>query len=731
MNKVLLIIPPFTQINTPYPSTPYLKGFLNSKNIQSSQVDLSNEVVNQLFSAQGLKNIFDIAIEKKQTFSKNAERILKLKNEYLNTINHVITFLQGNNSTLSYQICNDNFLPKASRFQQITDLEWAFGIMGYSEKAKHLATLYLEDISDFITETIDPNFGFSRYAEKLGRYAHNFDKIELELNKPPTYVQQIMFELLEQKIIGCNPTIIGISVPFAGNIFSALCCGKWIKEHYPDIKIIMGGGFCNTELRSISDKRFFSYFDFLTLDDGEIPIFQIIQYLDKNIEINDLKRTFVLKDDIITFYDNNEISDCSINKNGTPDYSDLHLNKYISAIEIANPMHNLWSNGFWNKLSLAHGCYWAKCSFCDTSLDYISRFEPSDIEIFCNKIEEIVEKTGQTGFHFVDEAAPPNLLKQLAIELIRRRIKISWWTNIRFEKTFTYDLCYLLKEAGCIAVSGGLEVASDRLLKLINKGVTVEQVAKAAFNFSRNGIMVHAYLMYGFPTQSEQETIDSLEVVRQLFENRIVNSAFWHQFSMTVHSEVGKNPEKYYTKISDNQIGKFANNDLHFIDSKGCEHEKFSEGLRKSLLNFMHEIGFDFELSEWFDFKIHRTKIPKDYIYNIIKNQNIENNNQNNIVVWLSNIPTLKIRTKNKKGNTFEISELIFENKNKQLIINCEHIIAKWLLKILPELTIENIKKYKYPDLKSDFENFTNLNFEDFIINRNFKILKENGLIFV
>ena len=87
-----------------------------------------------------------------------------------------------------------------------------------------------------------------------------------------------------------------------------------------------------------------------------------------------------------------------------------------------------------------------------------------------DRIESVIQQTGKSGFHFVDEAAPPKLLKELALELIHRRLSISWWTNIRFERNFSLDLCRLLAASGCIAVSGGLESVSDRLLKLMNKG---------------------------------------------------------------------------------------------------------------------------------------------------------------------------------------------------------------------------------------------------------------------
>ncbi|VEB39725.1 bacteriocin maturation radical SAM protein 1 [Chromobacterium violaceum] len=231
-----------------------------------------------------------------------------------------------------------------------------------------------------------------------------------------------------------------------------------------------------------------------------------------------------------------------------------------------NPMHRLWSDGRWNKLTIAHGCYWKKCSFCDVTLDYISRYETASAELLVDRIEAIIAETGQTGFHFVDEAAPPKMLKALAEELLRRKVSISWWGNIRFEKSFTPELAQLLAESGCIAISGGLEVASDRLLKLMKKGVSVEQVARVTHGFAEAGILVHAYLMYGFPTQTVQDTVDALEYVRQLFDHGCIQSGFFHRFACTVHSPVGQNPEEYGVKLVPLPKGDFAKNDVGFID---------------------------------------------------------------------------------------------------------------------------------------------------------------------
>ena len=735
--KLFLITPPFTQLNTPYPATAYIKGFLNTINVNSVQADLGIEVILKLFSKSGLSPLTPIAgIE---NCSDNAKRIFALWDEYIKTIDSVIAFLQGKNPTLALQICQEDYLPEASRFAQLEELDWAFGSMGTQDKAKHLATLYLEDISDFIVECIDENFGFSRYAERLGRSANTFDELYATLHQKPTYIDELLFGLLKEKFETIKPALFLISVPFPGNLYSAFRSAQWVKKHYPEIKIVMGGGFPNTELRSLTDARVFEFFDFITLDDGELPVELICDLVfnspplegcpkDGLVSSGELKRTFILENGKVVYKNNATKPDYKQSQIGTPDYSDLLLDKYISVIEVVNPMHRMWSDGRWNKLTMAHGCYWGKCTFCDISLDYVKLYEPIAANLLCDRMEEMILQTGQNGFHFVDEAAPPALMRTLALEILRRKLSVTWWTNIRFEKSFSKDLAFLLKASGCIAVSGGLEVASDRLLKLIDKGVSVEQVAKVTRNFTDAGIMVHVYLMYGYPTQTVQETVDSLEMVRQMFQEGILQSGFWHQFAMTAHSPVGMYPEKYGVVKETEIIGSFANNDIEFIDKTGIDHEKFSFGLKKSLFNFMHGICFDFELQEWFDFKIPKTKIHPDFITNALKEETNFNTKANAKVVWLGGKPLIETFTKSKKGNSWEIMALTFHDKKESFSIQTSSNEGAWLVKLLDKLSVVNVKTYSFQEIKNDFEIHLQ-DFELFWYSKPVNTLRQYGLL--
>ncbi|MFT7401021.1 MAG: radical SAM superfamily enzyme YgiQ (UPF0313 family) [Hydrogenophaga sp.] len=613
--RVLSLIPPMTQLNTPYPSTAYLTGFLRSRAIDAVQEDLALALVLRLFTPAGLDAVRARALALKEADrSASLHAFLDQFAAYRSTIGPTIRFLQGGDSTLAHRIAARGLLPEGPRFAaldayQDADLDgnsgdplaWAFGALGTQDKARHIATLYLNDLADVIKGAVDARFEFVRYAESLASSQPTFEPLAAALAAPTTLIDELLIELTLAAIERHQPTLVLLSVPFPGAVYAALRMGQAIKARHPEVKIAMGGGYVNTELRELKEPRVFDFVDYMTLDAGERPVLSLIEHLRGERGAQRLQRTFVRNADGRVQYVNLAEPDIPFEDVGTPTWDGLALHKYLSLLDMLNPMHRLWSDGRWNKLTVAHGCYWKKCSFCDVSLDYIGRYETATAEELADRIQRIVEETGQTGFHFVDEAAPPKALKALAQELIRRDLNISWWGNIRFEKTFTPELAELLAQSGCIAMSGGLEVASDRLLHLMKKGVTVEQVARVTKGFSDAGILVHAYLMYGFPTQTVQDTVDALEYVRQLFEHGCIQSGFFHRFSCTVHSPVGQNPADYGVQLIPLPPVTFAKNDIGFIDPTGVDHDALGIGLRKAIYNYMHGLCVEDDVRRWFE----------------------------------------------------------------------------------------------------------------------------------
>jgi Radical SAM superfamily len=611
--KVLSVIPPMTQLNTPYPSTAYLTGFLRSRGVHAVQEDLALALVLRLLSPAGLALLRDeVAALPAARQTPQTRQFADEYPRYAATADRAMAFLQGRDATLAHRIASRSFLPEGERFRSLEvynelypedadPLIWAFGALGLQDRARHIATLYLNDLADVLRDAVDPRFEFVRYAEQLATSQPSFDPLATALAAPPNLIDQALHALTLDALARHKPQVVLLSVPFPGAVYAALRIAQTVKAVQPDAVIVLGGGFVNTELRELAEPRLFDFVDHVTLDAGERPLLALLEHVAGERSASRLVRSF--HRDAATGqvrYTNWPEPDVPFDETGTPTWDGLPLDGYLSLLDMLNPMNRLWSDGRWNKLTVAQGCYWKKCSFCDVSLDYISRYEAASASTLVDRIERIVDETGQTGFHFVDEAAPPKALRALAEELDRRGLEISWWGNVRFEKTFTPALAEQLADSGCIAISGGLEVASDRLLTLMKKGVSVEQVARVTKGFADAGILVHAYLMYGFPTQTVQDTVDALEYVRQLFQNGCIHSGFFHRFACTVHSPVGQNPQDYGITLLPLPDSPFAKNDVGFLDPTGTDHDALGRGLKKAIYNYMHGIGLEEDVRAWF-----------------------------------------------------------------------------------------------------------------------------------
>ena len=410
--RVLLLIPPLTQLNTPYPSTAYLTGFLKSRGIAAEQADLGIEMVLRLFSQTGLRRLFAQIRKQDHALPREAIAMLAREKAYLEWIEPVVSFLQGRNPGGASLLRRPGTLPRGPRFRGRTKLARS---MPPEDRAKHMATLFLEDLADLVQATVSPHFALSRYAEHIARSASSFDGIIEALHATPTLTDEFMLKSLQTHLDRVKPTLVGLSVPFPGNLYGAFRIAQAIKQHRPDLPIALGGGYANTELRRVADPRVFDYVDFITLDDGERPLLSLLEHLDGLRPRKELCRAFYREQNRVLFADNPNLSDLSMDDIGCPTYHGIDLDRYITILDSANPMHRLWSEGHWNKLTVAHGCYWKQCTFCDVGLNYIGRYEMTPTDRLIAQIEHLIAETGRRGFHFVDEAAPPAALKSLAL----------------------------------------------------------------------------------------------------------------------------------------------------------------------------------------------------------------------------------------------------------------------------------------------------------------------------
>jgi hypothetical protein len=571
--KVLLITPPLLQPNTPYAATPLLTAWLRSQGHNSVQADLSLELLLELFSKKGLAELF-------QTLGS-----FEQADAYLETIEPVIAFLQGKTSSLNVALPEGPHLARA--YDQEDQLGWNFRGLNDEDRARHLCSLYLDDIAEAF-KLADSNFGFSRYAEHL---SPNFPPLADSIEA--SFITRRLEALTDEVMAKHQPELVAITVPFPGCLVGALTIAQQIKKNHPDVKIVIGGGYVNTELRELTDSQIFDFVDYICLDSGMTPLLRIA-----NGETP--VRTFVREEGAVRFYEDDG-APVAHNDLPAPVFDDLPLDDYFGLFEVLNPVTRLWSDGRWNKLVLAHGCCWNRCAFCDTSIDYICRYDPAAPATICDWMVSMMMETGCNGFHFVDEALPPNLLDGLCDEILKRNLDIEWWGNIRFEKRLSKELIEKMAHAGCIAVTGGLETCCDRTLKLMRKGITVDGASEVIRNFAEAGMMTHAYLMYGFPTQTQDEVLQGLEKVRELMEEEALHSAFWHRFALTAHSEIARNPERFGIRLLPEEPTGFARNEIPFEGTFDHDLETVGSALRAATYNYQLGLGLDLPIPHWFE----------------------------------------------------------------------------------------------------------------------------------
>ena len=704
MLNTLIIQPPLVQLNTPYPSGAYLLDFFNSlyeeKNVKGrvEWFDLSNSFFHKIFCKHGIAHIFNSTSEKALKLSSQYEsqgddntafhlrRFISQKEFWINWIDEIIAIVCSSNSKISgrefaHEFIRSAHVPRGMRVENfLSNLNRDVS----TDDAQILSSLALADLADYITMVYDQNFALIRYAEHLATSTAEFSET-IEGLKAPS-LNDFYKPLLLEKIASYKnePTLYCISVPFPGCFESALFSADLIRKECGDNAIIIfGGGYVNTELREISEKGIFDYCHILSYDKGYGSYIRLFdEFINVACGIEDEKQCFNLKEAFENIFDSRKFYNFSYLKNGsviiplekeneeykvlykkeheyirkiTPDYSHIDFTKYPRLADDTNPMHRIWNDGAWLKAYIAHGCYWHRCAFCDTTLDYVKDYCLTDINSLYDSLCVQAEKTGVHGIHFVDEACPPVALQNFALKNMAvkssNKIPLTYWGNIRFEKTFDRDLADLLSAGGLTAVSAGIEIATGNGLSAVNKGTDMENIVNACCAFKEAGILIHSYMIFGFWSQSVQDLIDSMETLRQLFEAGLLDSAFWHKFTLTLHSTVyeeykkGKYPE---LKILPQKKTQFAKNDLHFEGEE--KSEKFSAPLNAALELWMHGEKLSKPVESYFPFKMPKPSIAKDYIASLIakyeenrdrKFHKIPEQGSKEKFVWLGGVPLL------------------------------------------------------------------------------------------
>jgi len=637
-SRIILVQPPFVQLNSPYPAPYYLKSFLEKRGFQVQILDHSITLFGKIFSKTGLELIFSDVLRSFDASDKDSlciiERFLSEKELWLASIDRLIGFLRGRDPEWGHLLALANgSVPGGPR----TDAFLAERGGEFSpDEAKLFATLLLSDLADFITCTLDKGFSLIRYNPvmkgSLESGYRDFAAVResLRSGEHGAYIMNRFYRpLLEEEwekletgghtavsspnisASGGNepssadsPVLLGLTIPFPGCLAPALVCADSAKKRFgASVRTVAGGGFVNTELRFLDTPDFFDYFDYVSFDRGYGSLVSILEHMEAGEKSGETlyKTMYRFQGRVFAAPDIaacekpavQVIAEDEAVRTIFPDYSGVDFSRYLYPVDDANPMHRLWSDGHWLKAYLAHGCYWHSCAFCDVTLDYIRNFIRVDPAAVFSHLKEQAERSGCRGIHFCDEAAPASSLLEFALLNREAGLPLSFWGNIRFEKDFDPDTASILAAGGLTGVSAGLEVVTESGLKRLGKGIDLEKAVCACAAFKEAGILTHAYLIYGYWDQDEQEIIDSAEILRQFFSNGLLDSAFWHKFILTRHSRIFAEKQKGLhpgLRIKDPglcpcQGGTFALNDLSFEGEE--KYDKYSSALERLLGSWM------------------------------------------------------------------------------------------------------------------------------------------------
>ena len=544
-----------------------------------------------------------------------------------------------------------------------------------TDDARSLASFALADLADFITIAFDKNFSLVRYAESLTVSESSFEQVEKGADSPilKEFYEPLLRCIFLEEAFGeysdlsdfTEKSLVLISIPFAGTFAASLATGRFFKQNFGEsVYVSFGGGFVNTELRETNERKLADYCDAICYDRGYASYKELLARIAapepqkanstphdasaisekattsslraqaKQSPIYKLRQFVRLPDDSVSVipplsdessktYKRSLVYEKEITMSLIPDFSDIDFSQYLRLIDDTNPMHRLWSDGAWLKAYMAHGCYWHKCAFCDVTLDYVNGYCPTTVSKLYDGLLAQCRQKGVYGIHFVDEAMPPALMIAFARENIAHGSPLTWWGNVRFEKNFTRDVADFLAAGGLIGVSAGLESATGNGLNAIHKGTDLESIVGACCAFKEAGVLVHAYMIYGYWWETEQDLINSMETLRQFYANGLLDSCFWHKFVLTRHSRVykewkeGKIPD---LKPIDPQEKKnaplFAKNGLHFEGEK--KSLKYGASLDFSLNQWMHGEDLEKPVHKWFDFPVLRPTVSKDFIAKLI-----------------------------------------------------------------------------------------------------------------
>lgn len=506
--KTKLVFPGFWTCSAPYLSLPSLTAFLRMHGKDVEQIDLNLEFTDRILS----KDFLDYCLHK-------YEDIVEIDDQ------QVVPYLDA----IGKYVCEN-----IEEQKNIMRSNEALDILVYEKCCYFIAMAFSIINAAFPGEAVDHYTYDSTYDRD------SFSSIlkcaqDAYSESTGSLVQLLTSYYIDDLIDGAD--LIGISLTGINQIIPSFVLAGMIKKKNPAIKIVLGG---SVPTRWFADRNnlpnIFEFVDYVIVNEGEVPIVALVDYLEGRSSIQDVPQLFYLNDNKEITYNNLPISNPEICALPTPVFNKADIGRYLS------PVPSLPLLG-------CRGCYWCKCTFCDHSFVYNNDYRPANVDKVLFDINNYIDEYNVRYINFRDEAMSPSGLLGLSNRLIEDGADIKWSTDARLDRGLTYDILKTAHKAGLSILFFGLESINNRVIKLMNKGAHVDVSKRILTDAKMVGIGAHCFFICGFPTETIEEYQETVDFV--IRNKDIIACQGCSEFSLGKHSPIAKEPEKYKIRILD------------------------------------------------------------------------------------------------------------------------------------------------------------------------------------
>lgn len=312
-------------------------------------------------------------------------------------------------------------------------------------------------------------------------------------------INYIRDEVVED-ILQNNPRVLGFSIVFASQIYYTLLICREIRKLKPDIKIVFGGPQVSLFWKAFTSSEVFApYFDVIVREQGEAAILSLCNHWLKGIGSLESIPNIIYKDKSLTYKANPIGQNIDMDNVAVPDFRDMPLELYSYA-----------------KLPymMTRGCYWGRCAFCGYR-GSLNRYLTSSKEKIISDIKTLKERHNIRIYHLMDDAIDPIYLLDVANEIIKTDLDITYAAFLRTERAFTKKVCDVLYKSGLKAVLFGFESANQRVLDIMNKHMNLDTMTEVLLNFKNAGISNYLSCIIGFPTETRSEAYDTIRFLQE------------------------------------------------------------------------------------------------------------------------------------------------------------------------------------------------------------------------